>query len=77
MSIVTSLCSAARITVGVVEFRKFRSVSGGDRVYAIQSIIVHMADGPEVELRIHLDEGCTALAAGETVVLPSPDEVAE
>ncbi|AGH85579.1 hypothetical protein F504_3068 [Ralstonia pseudosolanacearum FQY_4] len=46
-------------------------------MYAIQSIIVHMANGPEVELRIHLDEGCAALAAGEAVVLPSPDEVAE
>ncbi|MHA6887204.1 hypothetical protein [Ralstonia pseudosolanacearum] len=77
MAIATSLCSAARITVGAVEFRKFRSASGSDRVYAIQSITVHMADGPELELSIHLDEGCTALAAGDAVVLPSPDEVAE
>ncbi|ESS50196.1 hypothetical protein L665_01111 [Ralstonia solanacearum SD54] len=47
------------------------------RVFATQNVTIYIKDGGPVKLTIHLVEGCTALAAGDAVVFPSPDEVAE
>ncbi|MCF1444668.1 hypothetical protein ACI2VK_15520 [Ralstonia nicotianae] len=72
----TSLCRAERVEVGPVRFDKY-VYDDATRVFATQDVTVYMKDGCPVKLTIHLGEGCTALAAGEAVVLPSLDEVAK
>lgn len=75
-SLHTSLSSVAKIEVKAVRFLRYDAIDGVG-VFATQSVTIHMNDRTTVVLRLQLDEGCKALAAGEAVVLPSPDEVAE
>ncbi|CAD15605.1 hypothetical protein [Ralstonia pseudosolanacearum] len=70
----TSLCQAKRVEVGPVRFDKF-VYNDATRVFATQDITICIEGGSPVKLTIHLGEGCTALAAGEAVVLPLPEEV--
>ncbi|MDB0511082.1 hypothetical protein [Ralstonia solanacearum] len=72
----TSLLSVAKIEVKAVRFARYDAI-GKVSVFARQEVTIHMNDGPTVVLTLHLDKGCKALATGETIVLPSPDEVAE
>ncbi|MCL9847136.1 hypothetical protein [Ralstonia solanacearum] len=75
-SLLTSLLSVAKIEVKAVRFARYISVDGV-RVFATQDVTIRMNDSTTVVLTLHLDEGCNVLAAGEAVVLPSLDEVAE
>ncbi|WP_231674470.1 hypothetical protein, partial [Ralstonia pseudosolanacearum] len=70
----TSLCLAERVEVGPVHFGKY-VYNDETRVFATQDVTICMKDGSPLKLTIHLGEGCTALAAGEIVVLPLPEEV--
>ncbi|QOK96373.1 hypothetical protein HF909_07945 [Ralstonia pseudosolanacearum] len=70
----TSLCQAERVEVGPVQFQKY-VYNHALRVFAFQDVTICIKDGCPVKLTIHLGEGCTALAAGEVVVLPSLEEV--
>ncbi|AST27471.1 hypothetical protein CDC45_09795 [Ralstonia pseudosolanacearum] len=71
----TSLCLAERVEVGPVHFGKY-VYNDETRVFATQDVTICIEGGSPVKLTIHLGEGCTALAAGEIVVLPLPEEVA-
>lgn len=73
-SVTTSLCEATLIEVGPVRFLKAVDTTG-PIVFATQKLYVTLHDGNRFALSIHLQEGVTALAAGETVVLPTLDEV--
>jgi hypothetical protein len=74
-SISTTLCSAASIRVEPVKFRRHEVVPGAPYVFATQTVYVSLHDGNHIELCFHLEEGATAVAPGETVVLPTVDEV--
>lgn len=74
-SISTTLCAAASIRVGAVKFRRHEVVPGAPYVFATQTVYVTLHDGNHIELCFHLEEGAASLAAGETVVFPTIDEV--
>jgi len=74
-SISTTLCAAASIEVGPVQFRRHEIVIGAPYVYATQRLSVTLHDGNHIELCFHLEDGATSLAAGATVAYPAVDEV--
>ncbi|ASL74693.1 hypothetical protein DOT66_16520 [Ralstonia pseudosolanacearum] len=75
-SITTSFCEATRIDIKPVRFLKQpANTHQAEYVFATQCITVTLHDGNTIELVFHLPEGVTSLAAGETVVFPSVDEV--
>ncbi|MGN7105199.1 hypothetical protein ACTHR6_26530 [Ralstonia holmesii] len=74
-SLTTTLCAAASIEVGPVQFRRHEIVIGAPYVYATQRLSVRLHDGNHIELCFHLEEGAASLAAGETVAFPAVDEV--
>ena len=74
-SVTTTLCAAASIDVGPVQFRRHEILVGAPYVYATQRVSVTLHDGNHIELCFHLEEGSTSLAAGAAVAFPAVDEV--